>query len=279
MMPRVPLWSSFVRQLRKKWGSTLRAGVDLIEYYLRSIRWHARYFLNVFRKRDGVAANEKHLRLLKQIGGRDPEDGRLVAIHGMERSGTNFLAQCLESLEICVVNKYVRGRENMAHKHHRWGYSAEEMPPFYLGSYQSRNIALNQTELNQKSGLPAETKHVIIKKERVEAVASFINFGIRGLHYKTKKEALNCVFDVAEDYRKFYDFWERLAATSRGIILVDYHDIVAEPLRLISLLSDAGCTLTQHPTVSFTFQSVNMSPKSRKRFVATHEVQEILREH
>lgn len=245
---------------------------DVLRYVGRSSVWHARSLRNKFVEQPEAGCPKKHE--LELIEAREAaKDGKpIFAIRGMERNGTNYLTARLEDCGYKLCNKFSGGRDQLSHKHCRFGYLQPEFPGYYASDCSVTPDFNTAEALNSACRFPEATVNFVIKKTKEKAVHSFLNFAIRGLRFRTKRHALANAKSVAEDYERFYAFWQQLHwASPRLIVIVDYEEVAGSGGGLKKALELVGQTPNE-PRRNFTDVEVNMSPANRKQFVSLQEV-------
>ncbi|WP_132700719.1 hypothetical protein [Reinekea marinisedimentorum] len=189
-----------------------------------------------------------------------------MAHHGIQRSGTNYLLACLDSLNVNVINRFDPARNHPSHKHFRWYQNKEAMPPYVKVEFGNSVCSSSLSELNSLAKFPKNTKHIVIKKDVNHAVCSLMNYGLRKNWFANKNQALLNYQMLLNDYRHYYEFWEGLARSSNEVVVVNYEQISQNSNRLISCLNELGADIP-FLRENLVFSEVRMSPKTRKKVI------------
>ena len=195
----------------------------------------------------------------------------VIAHHGIQRSGTNYLLSCLDALNVKVVNRLDPVGRHPAHKHFRWYGDKRFIPDFLSKKYSNSLHAITCEELNYLARFPKNTKHIVIRKSVPGAICSLMNFGIRKKWFENKEDALGNYQVLLNDYTHYYQFWLRLAEISDQVCVVDYEEISKNSNKLVGALNALGAELPLlHKNLQF--DEVRMSPKTRKQIVTLDDV-------
>ena len=195
-----------------------------------------------------------------------------IAHHGIERSGTNFLRACLLYSGVKLINKFDPKEGSPGHKHFRW-YKNKALIPDFREEFKNNVIVENIESLNLLCSYPKNTKHIIIKKERNDAIVSLANFGIRNGWFKDNDEALNSLDFIAKDYDNYYDFWIDMSRkNSKNVQIIKYESLVESSETLRKALIELNIPIKKCFPDKFSFQEVYHSPRNRKVFLEHDEV-------
>jgi hypothetical protein len=188
-----------------------------------------------------------------------------IAYHGLERNGTNYLARCLKSVTLNILNDHITDRKSFGHKHYRWYSSKDSIIRHYQRYYKTSLGTVNLSTLNKLCDFPENTIHVVIMKEAESACVSFMNFAIRGLYYVDKRAALKDKKCILKDYQEYYQFWENLRkAYSKNVWIIRYENFDTEFTEFVQeVFPDTG----KQKSASTYFERVHMSPSHREIYV------------
>lgn len=176
-----------------------------------------------------------------------------VAHHGLQRSGTNYLLQCLVSLRVPVVNMAEPSGCLPWHKHFRWQHDKQTIPSFIRRQYGNELIVDDVAGLNAAAGYPPETRHLVIRKDETDWLVSILNWSLYCGWVENKEAGLCAIPALLADHRAYHQFWQRLA------------DREPERVRILDLaFHDHGFTGI--------FEEVPKSPPGRARPVVAHDV-------
>ena len=100
----------------------------------------------------------------------------LVAHHGLQRSGTNYLNKCLTKLKIYSLNSFDEFRSSPRHKHFRWYPDKASIPSFLVDQYGNSCNADDLPQLNRVCRYPRFAKHLVVYKNKKEWLVSVLNF-------------------------------------------------------------------------------------------------------
>jgi len=220
--------------------------------------------LNVYRHLNRYLYRQKQI---KKIRSTDPKDDISVAYHGLERNGTNYLASCLSQTSFTILNDHISNRRRYGHKHYRWYQNRLAIPSFYRKYYFHRNDIQSLSQLNRLCGFPNNTIHLVIKKDPTAACVSFMNFAIRSLYYRNKKNALSQQSAILSDYHEYYSFWTNLSLKyPKNVRIISYENFQTE---FLNFVHDAiGSTAQMYETkIRTNVTKVNMSPPNRVSYV------------
>jgi len=190
-----------------------------------------------------------------------------IAHHGIERSGTNFLRACLLESGVKLINKFDPKEGTPGHKHFRW-YKNKALIPSFRDEFKNTLIVENIETLNSLCAYPKKTKHIVIKKERNNAIFSLANFGIRNGWFKDSNEALNSLDLLAKDFDNYYDFWDDMSRKNPKFVqVVNYESILESSETLHKALIELSIPIKINFPSRFCFKEVYHSPSNRKVFL------------
>lgn len=193
-----------------------------------------------------------------------------VAVHGIQRSGTNFLSRCLKEVNVRVLNSRQHRSSNW-HKHCRW--YAEDLIPGFLGSeFRNSYSARSFLEFAEATRYPANTLHLVIRKRRAASITSLCNWGLRCGWFSDEGDALGSIPLIAADYDRYYEFWDSMHMDAPDKIkLIDYHLLKESSFYLLEPLRQAGLEVSYASDI-FSFEEVSQSPRNRSQLVVEAEV-------
>ncbi|WP_445679260.1 hypothetical protein [Radicibacter daui] len=202
----------------------------------------------------------------------------LVAHHGIQRSGTNYLLQCLLSLRVPVINAAEPAGTVPRHKHFRWQREKETIPGFIRHQYNNELGVDCVAGLNAAAGYPAGTRHLVIRKQEAAWLASILNWGLRCGWFANKKAGLAEAPALLADYRAYNHFWQLLADREpEQVQIVDLEELVEEPRRLLSVLRNVGVAFDERGFTGV-FDEVPKSPRGRLRPVTAEDIEAVYRD-
>lgn len=202
-----------------------------------------------------------YYRALRAAWGGVPDQAP-VALHGLQRNGTNLLAAALLRAGCQVQNLTCNDRANPRHKHFRWYAEKTDIPVFLRPEYGNSCTALSVLELNQIARYDPDTVHLVVIKDLVQSVTSMINWGLRVGWVATAEDA---VAPLVLDYLAYSSFWSDLARQSPvRVKIVNFSDLVANPTEtlLAAEIDSSSIPQTWRPG------RVPVSPKKRNRPVS-----------
>jgi hypothetical protein len=202
----------------------------------------------------------------------------LVAHHGVQRSGTNYLLQCLLSLRVPVLNASEPAGSVPCHKHFRWQRDKRTIPGFIRRQYHNDLSVDSVVGLDAAAGYPPDTRHLVIRKDEAAWLVSILNWGLRCGWFASKKAGLAEVPALMADYRAYYDFWQSLAEQEpERVQIVDLAELIEEPRRLFVALRALDLVFDDRGFTGV-FDEVPKSPKSRPRPVTAEDIEPVRRE-
>ena len=133
-----------------------------------------------------------------------------LAHHGLQRSGTNYLNECLWRCGNPPLNSFDEIRHSPRHKHCRWYVEKNLIPSFLIDQYGNDFHIKDLDDLNKIANYSANTVHLVIKKELYSWLASIINWGVKCNWFTNKNNALDNLDQLILDYNNYYNFWHDL---------------------------------------------------------------------
>lgn len=156
-------------------------------------------------------------------------DGPLVAHHGMQRSGTNYLCSILVEAGARVVNEVDPVRSSARHKHCRWQDDklTISMDPAYRNEFHVESVA----DLNRVAGYQANTRHVLIFKQPDLWLASIRRWALRSGWLSTDDSELRWTQAAREwlvEWDAYHTKWFSLADQAPDeVLIVNWQRLVA----------------------------------------------------
>jgi hypothetical protein len=164
-----------------------------------------------------------------------------LAHHGLQRSVTNYLNQCLLRLKVYSLNVFDEKRSSPRHKHCRWYSDKGSTPPFLVEQYGNSHTANSLFQLNRACLYPSYTKHLVVCKQKKDWLVSILNWGWRCGWFSDESHATASLHELSTDYDCYLSFWRYLSLghpDSVSLILLD--DILCNPAALYSVLHSIG---------------------------------------
>ena len=184
--------------------------------------------MRIVLKNINASFSNKLLKYIKIISGKV-----FLAHHGLQRSGTNYLNECLWLSGNSPINSFDEKRCSPRHKHCRW-YPDKRLIPTYLKKHYGNNFYVNNIyELNKISEYPTNTTHLVIKKEIFSWLASICNWGLDCNWFKDKNAALNNLDELILDYRSYYYFWESLKKLNNERVFILSFEEISKNFNLV----------------------------------------------
>jgi len=186
-----------------------------------------------------------------------------LAIHGIQRSGTNYLCEYFKRVNLIPINYPDKERNGPRHKHFRW-YSQKELIPSFIKSQYSNNLyAENLYEINQICKYPKDTQHFVMIKDKKSWILSILNWGMKCNWFSSKSNALKFVKTLSEDYDAYYSFWRKIKSSDpQKVHFFDIKSIINDPISFNKFLVKKF-KLKKQPEFDGIFDSIPMSPKNR----------------
>ena len=194
-----------------------------------------------------------------------------IAIHGIQRSGTNYLEILLEKrFNLSILNKNIEERGDSKHKHCRYYKNKKNIPHFISKQYGNNFEVNNIFDINKVCNYKSDVRHLVIFKPINESIFSLVNFGIRVDWFK-KEDAINSMKLLIEDYKSYYAFWEHVSNKNKDLVqLINYKDLVKDVNNLTAKLNYMGYKFGNMK--NFKIETVPVSPKNRKIFYEQSEI-------
>lgn len=195
-----------------------------------------------------------------------------LAHHGLQRSGTNYLNECLWRFGNPPLNSFDEIRSSPRHKHCRWYANKKQIPSFLKNQYGNDFQVNSINELNKSANYPLNTVHLVIKKEIYSWLASIINWGIKCKWFTDKDNAMNNLDQLIFDYKNYYNFWHnfekqfpaQVSVLSLEKINHNFNLLVNQQIKL-------GLNV-KNKDFKGNLEYVNMSPPDRNKIVSRDDV-------
>lgn len=159
------------------------------------------------------------------------KDNKFIAHHGIQRSGTNYLNECLWSCGIFPLNSFNEKRNSPKHKHFRWYVDKELIPDFLRNNYNNNVQVNNIYELNDIAGYPKDCSHIVIKRKKEDWLVSFLNYYLHYGWFPTQEDALHCVDQILIDFNNYYQFWESMQEKHPSKVIVITYEAILNDFR------------------------------------------------
>lgn len=164
-----------------------------------------------------------------------------LAHHGLQRSGTNYLNQCLIRLGIYPLNTFDEKRSSPRHKHCRWYADKSAIPSFLVYQYGNDYFAKDLHRINQVCGYPSDTIHFVVYKSKKDWLVSILNWGWRCGWFSSEFDARDSIHQLSRDYDCFLSFWRELREKNPGsVALALFDDISGNSLAFQAELNSIG---------------------------------------
>ena len=223
--------------------------------------------MKIILKRINPKLANKFIQITKNLTGKIG-----LAHHGIQRSGTNYLNECLWRCGNPPLNSFDEFRHSPRHKHCRWYAKKVLIPSFLVGQYSNDFHIKDLDELNKIANYNANTVHLVIKKELYSWLASIINWGIKCNWFTNKNNAMDNLDQLMLDYNNYYNFWhdlekrypQRVSVLSLEKIYDNFNLIIEGQIKL-------GIDVKNKDFNGYIDQ-VNMSPPERDKIVSKEDV-------
>ena len=186
-----------------------------------------------------------------------------IALHGIQRSGTNYINQYLLRLGVYVIN--YKGLKDCTHKHFRW-YSNKHNIPSVKKIMDGEDIltADSLEQLNKICKYPNNMHHLVVIKNREKWIISILNWGIKCEWFDSVEDAITHVEEMIKDYDEYYRFWRLLQEKNpNNVHLVSLESVISNPVSFNELVSKI-CDLKRILSFDGRITEVPGSPSNRK---------------
>lgn len=198
--------------------------------------------------------------------------GKGVVHHGLQRSGTNYLNECLWFLRSPPLNSFDEERDSPRHKHCRWYKNKAAIPVFLSEQYGNHLFSDDVKTINKLCKYPPDAVHLVVKKDKAAWLASVMNWGIRCDWFENKRDAIEQIDALVADYENYYEFWEGMALDfPRSVCVVRLEKICSDFQFLTEAMLSLGLKVDQSG-FSGQIDEVSMSPSNRTKTVTTDDI-------
>lgn len=196
----------------------------------------------------------------------------VVAHHGIQRSGSNYLLMCLRSLRVPVINSIDPDRSKPSHKHFRWQADKSTILEQIRDEYGNDLVASSLSEIEAFARYPARCRHIVIRKDEAGWLKSIMNWGLSCQWFADKSEAMQAAPELLADFRAYYGVWQSLADENPDTVRVlRFEDVIAQP-RLLAETLEALDVPFDAQNFSGRFDEVPRSPKTRQQIVSAADI-------
>jgi hypothetical protein len=204
----------------------------------------------------------------RRLQGRRP-----LVHHGLQRSGTNFVNACLRRIGASPINAFDPPRSSPRHKHCRWQPEKDSIPSFIRDQYGSRFEASDLRSLDRIAGFPADSRHLVIRREEVAWLASICNWGLACGWFSGRDEAIAAVPAFREDRSRYDAYWDRLVREHpERAAVVDADEVRRNFSLLTEALAGIGIAFAVPAGFDGHIDAVPHSPAERDRRVTRSDV-------
>lgn len=208
-----------------------------------------------------------------------PKGSTPLALHGIQRSGTNYAEACLRRMRVRPVNLVIgHERDDPRHKHFRWYDNKSAIPAFLREYFDNDQHAADLATLNATAGYPPDCAHIVMRKDRTAWLASACNWGMRVNWFPPRREAALAALDVmGHDYDTYYAYWSGMAARHPDrVTLLDVERVTADLAALTDALDRFGVRYRRPPGFHGHIKEVPFSPGDRLRKITTKDIRDRL---
>lgn len=184
-----------------------------------------------------------------------------LAHHGLQRNGTNFLSLCLIELGIEPCNLGPLAPSDRRHKHTRW-YNGLQVASVVKDYDAPAPTPQSIDELNYRAGFRPDTRHLVVKKTKLAALTSALNWGFRAGWFADEEEAKILLRSLSSDFDAYYEFWASLTRNEPELIKLIELESASSSKFLSNQLLELGITVEATREV-FLYKRVPVSPRSR----------------
>ena len=200
-----------------------------------------------------------------------------IAHHGIERSGTNFLRAILIELKINLINQFDPAENHPSHKHFRW-YRDKSLIPNMKKSLLNDLTAENIYYINKICKFFFDTKHIVIKKKKLNAVTSIANYFLNQKILHKDENFKNNILSIQKDYVAYYDFWKQINEKDPDSVqIIFYEDIINSTDALVKALNILRIFPNIDIPKKFSFSELYESDIDRKKNISEDEINEIIK--
>lgn len=199
-----------------------------------------------------------------------------IAHHGIQRSGTNYVNECLWRCGVRPINSFDEDRTSPRHKHCRW-YADKSVIPSFIGTQYGNTCQVDNVEgINFVARYPEETVHLVVQKERESWLASIMNWGLDCKWFLDKKMALENIFQLAQDYDHYYSFWRDLAKEDSNSVAMIRLEELHKDFSLLKLKLDKIGVEINCGSFDGRIAEVPMSKADRPKIVTVEDIRTVI---
>ena len=213
--------------------------------------------------------------ILNRGAPRVPPDAPRVAVHGIQRSGTNFLCEFLFKSGIGVINYPDPERDNPRHKHFRWYSNKEAIPTVIKHQYGNKVVVDSLAELNELCQYPTKTFHFVVVKDKQKWIISILNWGLRCKWFDSVDDAIGFIHQFVQDYENYYQFWRSLEESCPDNVRLVSVESIIEDVESFNLFLSEICDLRLIPGFNGVFDELPQSPAGRKTYFTRDDLDRI----
>lgn len=198
-----------------------------------------------------------------------------LALHGLQRSGTNYLLQRLMRAGFPVENAIVLRRNSVRHKHFRWQDDKTTIPGILRPQYGNEIRARSLDEVHAIAGYAATCRHIVIRKHELAWLKSILNWGLRCNWYLNREDALAHGAEMLRDYKAYYEFWTIVGRVHpTRVLFVDYDSVTAVADQLQMALRTIGVRVDRQWPAHESVGEVPMSPADRAEPISENDIKQ-----
>ena len=198
-----------------------------------------------------------------------------VAVHGIQRSGTNYLCQYLFRSGVGVVNFPDPARNNPRHKHFRWYSNKHAIPAVIRKQFGNKSTVDSLANLNKICRYDPETFHFVVIKDKQKWILSILNWGISCKWFDSVDDAIENVPEFLKDYNYYYEFWRSLERGCPERIRLVSIESIMEDTESFNLFLAKICGLKSVPKFKGIFKKLPQSPINRCQYFADEDIETI----
>lgn len=160
----------------------------------------------------------------------------VVAHHGIQRSGTNYLCALLEQADYFVVNRVDPVRSAPSHKHCRW--QDDKTTIVMSSTFANDHRASSAEDVNRTAGFPSGTRHVVVFKNPAVWLESIYRWGLTHSWVDSTDDFVGSAeFARAwlREWSHYYEKWSSIGENSPGsVLMIGYDDLQTDPVATMS---------------------------------------------
>lgn len=204
----------------------------------------------------------------------------VIAHHGIQRSGTNYINYVLRQSGVIIINRHDPSRTSPCHKHFRW---QRDKGSIKLDMKYMNHITADDLDaLNKKCGYSKSTKHVVIHRDVRSWLCGIYSWAMRvsWLNGEISDNDIETFMKVAlKEWIEYYEFWS--SVSDNRVVFVSYDAFFSrDPECILSLERFLDIKLLED---AFDVDSVPRSPKGKGKHdqriysISDHVYSEFLR--